>query len=207
MVRSTAWVCLVLAGCGRSDGIDFPQTLSLLEPLAVPELGADEQLAFVSGKTDGRYWAHARAVVDGTIDEVYDALGDPDVLVDRRQIDTWEVSHDTVPRFDRSLTLHQTVHDVVTVHYDTTWVFEVQAVGLRGTERFAAQWDKTDGTPFIDLLAGSMVVQEDAMGRTELQLVTWMEATLRDEATLVSYLTDLHTDVVAAVGDEPLPAY
>ena len=206
-------VLLAVVGCRRHDGIDFPQTLGLLEANRAPALqGSDEvpypqDIVFASGKDDGRYWAHARAYVHGSTEEVFAALQLPPVLVDRREIDEYTVVWDTVPRFDVSLTLQQTVHDVVTVSYDTTWVMEVQGETGLGVSQLAAQWDKTDGTTFIDLLAGSLVATQVSPEVTELQMVAWLEATLRDEATLVSYLDDLHADIVATVHGEPLPSF
>jgi len=201
--------CQVVA-CSSNDGIDFPETLGLLETNRAPAIdddGLPEVIVFASGNDDGRHWAHARAYVHGTPDEVYDALHEPKVLVDRREIDEWTVTWDTVPRFDMSLTLHQTVHDVIKVEYDTTWAVERQQLDAIGLERFAAQWDKTDGTAFIDLLAGSMVATRASADVTELQMVTWLEATLRDDETLKSYLRDLHGDIVAKVAGESLPSY
>jgi len=197
-------------GCRASDGIDFPETLGALEANRAPAIddpSLPEVIVFASGKDDGRYWAHARAYVHADPDEVYRALQVPRVLVDRREIDEWEVEWDTVPAYEISLTLHQTVHDVLTVQYDTTWVMEEHDADAFGLTRFAAQWDKTDGTPFIDLLAGSLVAEQVAGGVTELQLVAWLEATLRDEQTLVSYLDDLHADLVAHVAGRALPSY
>jgi len=201
---------LALCACGRNDGIDFPETLGALEVNRAPRIddaGFPEAITFASGKDDGTYWAHARAYVQASPDEVYAALQRPRVLVDRREIDAYEVRWDTVPAYEVSLTLHQTVDDVITVDYDTTWVMERQAADASGTTRLVAQWDKTDGTPFIDMLAGSLVVSSPAPGVSELQMVSWLEAALRDEQTLVSYQRDLHTDIVAAVHDEPLPTY
>lgn len=207
------WLLPLLFACHSKDGVSFPSTLAPLEANRAPPVAAaagepfPEDIRFASGKDDGRYWAHARAYVHGSVDEVFDALQRPAVLVDRREIDVWEVQWDTVPSYDVSLTLAQTVDDVITVSYDTTWVMEIQGADDAGITRLAAQWDKTDGTAFIDLLAGSLVVTAVAPDVSELSLVAWLEATLRDEQTLVSYERDLHADLVAAVRGEPLPTY
>jgi len=208
------WLWLAaLVACGGKDGIDFPSTLGPLEDNVVPSLDASdrsERIVFASGKTDGRYWAHARAYVHGTPTQVLAALEQPRVLVDRREVDEWEVSWNTVPEYDLSLTLHQKVKDVITVEYDMTWVMERQGYDGDGLSRVAAQWDKTDGTTFIDLLTGSLVASAAVGGDTpvtELDLVTWLEAPLRDEQTLVSFLRDLHDDITAHTAGEPLPAY
>jgi hypothetical protein len=203
-------VLLGLAACGPSDGIDFPDTLGPLEANRAPRIegeGYPEVIVFAAGKDDGTYWAHGRAYVHGTVDDVFAALQRPAVLVDRREVDAYDVTWDTEPAYEVSLTLQQTVEDVLTIEYDTTWVMERQDVDVSGTTRAAAQWDKTDGTQFIDLLAGSLVVTSPTPGVSELELVAWMEATLRDEETLKSYQRDLHADIVAAVAGSPLPSY
>ena len=201
---------LALAACGRNQGIDFPANLGALEANRAPSIEGDgfpEVVVFASGKDDGLYWAHGRAYVHGSVDAVFEALQRPRVLLDRREVTSYEVSWDTEPAYEVSLTLHQLVDDVITVEYDTTWVMERQSAGASGTTQVAAQWNKTDGTPFIELLAGSMLVTEAAPGVAELEMVSWLEAALRDEKTLESYQRDLHADVVAAVSGERLPSY
>ncbi len=201
---------LALAACGHKDGIDFPDTLGPLEANRAPAIageGFPETIVFASGKDDGTYWAHSRAYVHGSPEDVFTAMRVPAVLVDRREVDAYDVEWDTVPQFEVSLTLHQTVEDVITIEYDTTWVMERQAADASGTTQFAAQWDKTDGTSFIDLLAGSLIATTPAPGVTELQMVSWLEAALRDEKTLVSYQQDLFDDIVALVHGRPVPSY
>jgi len=201
---------VVLVACGRKDGIDFPDTLGALEVNRAPRIegeGFPETIVFVAGKDDGTFWAHGRAYVHGSVDDVFAALQRPAVLVDRREVDEYDVTWDTAPAYEVSLTLHQTVHDVLTVEYDTTWVMERQQADASGTTQAVAQWDKTDGTPFIDLLTGSLVVTSPAPGVAELEFVAWMEATLRNEETLKSQQRDLHADIVAAVAGDELPSY
>jgi hypothetical protein len=204
---------MLASACGHRDGADFPATLGPLEENLAPAIDGraedpyPEVIVFASGQTDDHYWAHARGYVHASVDAVYNAMQRPPVLVDRREIDEWEVEWGTVPEYDVSLTLHQTVEDVLTVKYDTTWVMEVQGKDGLGATQVAAQWDKTDGTPFIDELTGSLVVKRVNAEVSEVLFVAWLDASLRDESTLVSHERDIHSNLVAAVKGEPLPNY
>lgn len=208
-----ASLLLLLAGCGRSGEVDFPARLAPLEDNTAPRpapVDGDpypEVLVVVSGGDADLWWAHARGFVQAPSGLVWEAARVPEVSVDRREVDEWTVTHDTVPEFDHSYTIHNVVRDVLTVEYDSTWVHELQKGTDEAPERVVAQWDKTDGTPFIDLLAGSMVLTPVAPGVTEVELVQHLRASLRDDETIASYLRDLYADLVATVHGDPLSTF
>jgi hypothetical protein len=206
MVRCTPW--LLLAAC-RPDEVSFPARLAPLEPNRAewPD-AAEEGLAVVSGGDSDLWWAHSRGYVHAPPALVWAALADPAVVVDRREVDVWEVTPDVLD-FDRSWLTHHVVEDVLTVDYDLTWAWEVQAGTDALPERVVAQWEKTAGTPFIDVLSGSIVLEghPDDPSITALSVVEHLKASLRDDETITAYLRDLHTSVVAASHGEPLPRW
>lgn len=208
----------LIAGCTPPEPVDFgdPDQLAPLEDVnlapEVPGQPGDpfpEQLAFASGEDleADRYWAHARGWVHADCADVWAALRVHEVMVDRRSVDEWTVESDVLPEFDFSFVVHNTVHDFLTVNFDLTWVHEVQVGDLSVPERVVVRWDKTDGTGFIDLLSGSMVLHRIDGGLCELEAIEHLRAAREDETTLVQYLTDLHADVVATVQGQPLPDY
>jgi hypothetical protein len=206
-------VALTLLACGKPADIDFPSELAPLEenqapwPSPTEETEFPETLEIVSGGDSNLWWAHARGYVQAPADEVWAHLRDPDTDVDRREVDEWEVTDGTVPRFDDSYTIHCTVHDLLTVQYDLTWVHELQAGTVDAPERVVAQWDKTDGTQFITLLAGSLVLEPEEDGVTRVEYVEHLTASLRDDETIAQYLSDLHASLVAVAHGEPLPVW
>lgn len=210
MIRLAA---LLAVACGNNDGIDFPSRLAPLEGnnlAPTPEgTAADpwpEAIELTGGETEDWYWAHARAFVHASVDTTWRAASTVEVCVDRREVDSWSVTHDTVPAFDISYTIHNRVEDLVAVEYDVTWVHEQQGGDADRATRVVAQWDKTDGSRFIDLLEGSVLLLEVTPEITEVQLIAHLDASLRDEQTMISYLRDYYDDLVATAHGEPLPS-
>ncbi len=89
---------LILAGCFGGRTVEFPDGLEPLGPNQAewPEDEAEE-LRFTLGSTDDYDWVHALGFVHAPIEEVYAALLDPAVDVDRREVDDWAVSWDVEP--------------------------------------------------------------------------------------------------------------
>ena len=210
---------LIVASCVAPEPVDFGDP-ALLGPLEAdnlaPEVPAEggepfpESMTLAAGEDEDadHYWAHARGWVHADSARVWAALRELDVMVDRRAVDEWELVEDNVlPEFDFSFLIAHTVNDVFTVSYDLTWVFELQQGSVEVPEQVVARWDKTDGTPFIDLLSGSVLLRRVDSGLTEVQLMEHLRATSRDEEELERVLTDLFADLVAASHGEALPQF
>lgn len=199
----------VLAACHHEE-VTFPHRLSPLEPNRAqwPD-PTTEELDVVSGGDADLWWAHSRGYVQAPLADVWAALTDPDVVVDRREVDVWEVTDGPLPTFDRSWVVHHVVQDVITVDYDLTWAWELQEGTDDAPERIVARWDKTDGTTFIDILSGTLVLEPaaDDPDVTGISAVDHLKAALRDDRTIVQYLEDLHASIVAASHGDPLPTY
>lgn len=203
-------VALLLVACSKPEPVEFPNVLEPLEEnrasWPAPVGGVlPETPDIVSGGDESLWWAHARGYVHAPAEDVWRYLRDPDTDVDRREVDEWEVTDDTEPGFDDSYTIHCTVNDIITVDYDLTWVHELQAGTEAAPERVVAQWSKTDGTTFIELLEGTVVLEPESAGVTRLEYVEHLKAALRDDETIAQYLSDLHASLVAVTAGEPLP--
>jgi hypothetical protein len=198
-----------LVAC-RHEEETFPAQLSPLEANRAewPD-PSTEEVAVASGGDSELWWAHTRGYVHAPLEEVWEGLADPDVVVDRREVDVWEVTRDPLPEFERSWLVHHVVQDVITIDYDLTWAWEVQAGTPASPTKVVARWEKTAGTPFIDVLEGTLVLEplpEDP-DVTGISAVEHLKAALRDDATIVQYLEDLHRSIVAASHGEPLPTW
>ncbi|MEQ1501521.1 MAG: hypothetical protein ABMB14_04780 [Myxococcota bacterium] len=206
-----------LTGCAGHE----PLKVGGLEPLedntaAFPGDDDPEGISIVSGGNSDLWWAHGRGYVDAPFDAVWAAARDPEVGVDRREVDEWVVSDVPSPTLDASYQVHCLVNDVITVEYDLWWRHDLSSPddtsGLAlddeaTADRLVALWDKTEGTVFIDLLAGSLVLYPTEDGRTAVELIEHLKAPLRDDLTLVAYLEDFHATLVAASHGEALPVW
>lgn len=208
------WMGWLLAGCsGQRDDEPLPLRLAPLEenrasfPAPADGEKHPEVLSIVSGGDSALWWAHGRGYLHAPIEDCWASLADPEVVVDRREVDEWTVSTDIAPRFDVSFLVHNLVRDVLTVEYELTWLHELQAGTPQQPLRVVGTWSKTGGTPFIELLEGSFVLEPVSEEVTAIELIEHLDAALRDDATLVSYLEDLHASVVARVHGEPLPVW
>ncbi len=199
----------LLTGC-RHDEVVFPAVLAPLEAnRAAWPAGGTEVPDVVSGGDDDLWWAHSRGYVQEPPARVWAALTEPDVFVDRREVDSWEFERDVLPEFDRSWVTHHVVEDVLTVDYDLTWAFEIQAGEEPAVEYVVARWDKTDGTPFIDVLRGTLELEADPTdpNRTRISLIEHLKASLRDDETIAMFLRDLHASIAAVAHGDRLPTY
>lgn len=193
-------IILLTLGCGAEE-TPFPPGVAPLEENLAPE-PEGEEVAIVAGEADDYRWAHARGRVRGSVSETWAAFKVPEVVVDRRRIDAWETTYDVEPDADFSMTIHQVIHEVVTVEYDLTWRQEgvdEDVVGIR--------WQKTLGSPLVDILRGSVVIRRLEDDLVEIEVVEHLGAPSTREEDLTGYLADLHASVVAHVHGDPLPEY
>lgn len=207
------WFVLSLACSGHDSNEPFPTHLAPLEDnrakLPAPLDGDPypERLSVVSGGNSDLWWAHGRGYLKAEASVCWQALLDPEVGVDRREVDEWSITYDVAPQFDASYVVHNVAQDVLTVAYDLTWLHELQLGSASEPEEVVGVWDKTDGTTFIDILEGSFVLRAVEPEVTEIEIIEHLKAPLRDDATLVSYLQDLHASITARIHEQPLPVY
>ena len=199
---------LVLTACSPPT----PAVDALLEPLEpenlAPTLG-DAPLVLRSGYDEDaeRYWTHARIGLDADLPAIWDALGELDVMADRRAVDRYSLTaSDHREGFDRSYAIDNRVQDLVAIQFELTWLHQVLEGDATPTWALA-RWDKTGGTPFIGLLSGSVELMQEEPGRTELSCISHLRATGRDATGMEQYWQDLRADLEAQVSGEPLPVY
>lgn len=208
-----------LLACG-TEPTDLPIEAGQLDPLEddnrapqVPADGADtwpERVVFVSGFDEeaDQHWTHARAWVHADVAPIWAALTELDVMADRRAVDSYELTAvDHREGFDHSYAVDNRVQDLVAIQFELTWLHLRTEGTAAAPERVLARWDKTDGTPFIDRLSGSVELIQTEPGLTELSCISHLRATGRDATGMEQYWQDLHADVLATLAGDPLPAY
>ncbi|MBW1880132.1 MAG: hypothetical protein JRJ84_17360 [Deltaproteobacteria bacterium] len=203
---------LLALGC-RNVETPFPEGMEPLEEnrATCPEgSGAHsfpEEIELVSGRGDEFDWTHACAYVLASAADTWEALKDPDVVVDRREVAEWSALYDVEEGYDYTMLVHHLVHDLITVEYDITWRHAVVVEGTDAPEILAVRWQKTFGASVIDILEGSMVVRSVEDDVTKLEIAQHLKAATRGPDTMESFQTDLHTDIVAFVNGDELPTY
>lgn len=203
-----------LNACGSGRDEDFEPGLEPLEPMQVdaPEPGADGQLPqdfeLQTGEADeGLLWGHLRGYVHAPLPLVWAAYQRADVVVDRRRVERFTARPDIEPEYDFSLAIDQVVRDILTVEYTLTWRHGAVGDPLE-PDKVSMRWQKTDGTPLIDTLRGSVVLlPTDDPDITEIQSIEHLKAPRTDTDEIEGLLTDVWFDVIAAVEGEPLPIY
>jgi hypothetical protein len=195
----------VLSACfgGGDDETVFPAGLEPLEANKA-EFPADgsETLALASGEGEEWDWTHARGYVHAPLALTWEALQQPEVDVDRRRVEEYEVTFDVEPDYSPSYRIDQKVVDIVTVEYSLTWRHGEVEPGVA-----AVRWQKTEGSALIELLEGSITLTGDEE-TTAIEIVEHLGSPAQDDIeSMELYLTDLHASVVAYTNGEDLPTY
>ncbi len=206
-------LCLAVAGCGWHGG---PLIWPGLEPLeetnqarlpGTPDDPYPERLNVVTGEQSDYEWAHARGWIRAPVGEVWRALQDPEVLVDRRRVDEWEVEEDDEHQVPVSFMMHHTVRDVITLRFSQLWR---QAHVLGDFESPETVWIRGDlHTPNILLskLRTGVVLETAAGNITEIQMIRHLDAFAAGAEDAEQYLRDLYETTLARVRGEPLPEW
>jgi hypothetical protein len=202
-----------LSSCGGDDASTFPPGLEPLEtstavrPTAAAGQQCPEAVNVVTGEASEYTFAHGRGCVHGTLAQVWEAMRDPDVGVDRRRVGEWTVTRNVEPQYPVSFRVHNVVHDIIDIEFDLTW----RLGPIEGTNDeprvVSARYQKTYGSTYIQVLAGSVVARPLDTGVVELEVVRHLKGTGVGAAEAELYLRDFFASVVARVHGAPLPRY
>lgn len=199
-------------GCGGNVETSFPPGLTPLAPVTLAVRGATpgnpwpEAISVQSGESDYA-WSIGRGFVRAPIARVYEALRDPDVTTDRRRVTRYTVTPNVEPTYPGSYRVRNVVEDIVTVEFDMTWRVGPYAGTNEEPTAYAAVYQKTWGSTFIDMIRGSILATRVDQNVTELQMVRHVKAAQQNESELEQYLLDAFDSVVARVNGRPLPRY
>jgi hypothetical protein len=161
----------------------------------------------VSGSTSSYDWVDGAAYVHASLSAVWAAMQDPNVCADRRQVSSYTVTTDDEPDYDVSFVIHNTVNQTITVQFDNSWRQDATMGTKEQPLQVIAAYQKTAGTTFIGLMAGSFVAQQLDDGNTSLELVEHLQAFEQGASTAQQTLTDFYASILASVKGQPLPTY
>lgn len=166
-----------------------------------------EAFTAIRGETDAFIWVHGAAYVHAPLSQVMAAMLDPVVVVDRRQVQEWTVTPNDEPMYPYSYLLHNTSHSIVTVQFDLAWRFGVLDGTAAAPLTLEARYQKTYGTTFITLLAGSVVARAVTDNVTLLDMVRELKSAGSGADDMEQYLRDFTASVTARVHGQALPGY
>lgn len=203
-----------LIGCQKSVSTPFPAGLEPLEDCSagLPAAGASgdlpEDAQVAAGDDDDWMYVHLCGYVLTDADAVWDALQDADVITDRRRISDYQVTaQDIEPDYDVSFRIHHVVEDLITVEYDIDWRQGVWQEEHDGVSSVAARFQKTEGSSFIELIEGSILVETVDQDAVSLELVIHHQSLGYDLEDLQLRAMDFYGSLVAAAHGDSLPVY
>ena len=165
-----------------------------------------EQLNIVTG-TEGLPWVHARGYVHASIERVWEALREAEVMVDRRNVDEWTVEHDIDEAFAFSFRIHNVVHDVVDVEFDLEWRQDVIEGSLELPQIVASRSSLSEPTLFLTTVEASTTIIGIDEGISAIEIVQVVDAISTDELVLRTATEDWFADVTAWVAIEELAGF
>lgn len=204
-------VGLFVAGCFGSEMTEFPAGLEPLgdNDLAGPGTADDlypEAIELEAGRGPGYDLILGRGYVGAPLVEVWAALRDPAVSVDRRTTSEWSSDPVEDHPYDDSYLVHHVADNIITVEWTTTWRHGVVEGTLDAPELVAVRWQKTEGSTAISLIEGSILLRPVGNGSiTELELVYHVNTLGADRDTQLRYMQDMFDNAVALAHGEPLP--
>ena len=163
-----------------------------------------QTLSIVTGSQDAYDWAHGKAWVQAAPADVWRALQDPEVLVDRHGTDSHAVTVDDEPEYAFSFSIHYTKSIVA---WDEQWRHGVSQGTFALPEVALIRYQKVAGTSFIALLEGSITVREVPGERAVsiVEFINHIKATGADTNTAVTTLHNQFSSVLAKLEGQALP--
>ena len=207
----------LIGACNPQASTKFPPGL---EPVDPQNLAADpaaqggdhfpETINFErgSGTANGQSyaWVHGRGYIKAPIGKIWQAFQVADAVTDRRNVDEWSATPNVESGYRISFRVHQVVHALFDVSFETTWRQDVASgenPDLPNT--VVGAWQKTDGTTYIYLLAGSFLLRKVDAQTTEVQLMEHLAAYGKSADSAQSFLQDMFANVTALAHDQPVP--
>ncbi|MSQ01009.1 MAG: hypothetical protein EXR71_03825 [Myxococcales bacterium] len=162
-----------------------------------------ERSAMVSGREDEYDWSVLRGWVKADAAAVWEAVIEPDVGVNRRDVASWTVVPLEDGVVDSSYLVNEVVVEPITVDFDLTWRHAHADDPAAGS---VSVWEKTAGTEFISLMAGS-VLSTGHDGVVDFLVVFHLKTVDSGTERTEQFVTDFYASVLAAAHGEALPTY
>jgi hypothetical protein len=214
----------LLAGCSKNVTDEFPLSVGFQPIEAVgPEVtwpaasGNDPTPQglgpVVAGPRTGHYTSWARGYLNAPLARVYLALHDPKASIIHNQNGSPHTDDTMVPNpamneepFPVSFRYRYFTVAAINTKFDVTY----RAGPLEGTDAaptvVGERYQKTWGTPYISVMAGSLVASPvaGAPDVTSVEMVAWLNAETQYQADCDGTLRDLFGDLEAVLAAMPL---
>ena len=200
---------ILAAGCLGGPDIEFPDGLQSLDldNRAVWPADRAQAIDVVGGiEDDELIWAHARGYVHAPVADVWEALQEPDVVIDRADVDEYELTG-SEQGFDVSFTTHCVSYNIVTVEWDMAYRQSAVLGDAETGEVVAVRAEKTEGSEFFEVLTWSLHVRQEEEELTSWEFVYQMLSIQKDSEPLEGFAGELWIDAVAFTNGEDLPDY
>jgi hypothetical protein len=213
LVGFLGFVCFagLALGCQHDVSTPFPPGLEPLEkdtappPAATPSDPYPQAINIQPGTDDTSPYVHATGYIKGNISDVWSAMQDPAVVVDRHHVDSWTAAQNVETGYDVSFRTDYTVHNIVTVNFSLTW----REGAVDGTKdapsHVSIVYEKTFGSSYINMMKGSIELVKVTDGVTELQFAQRLDASQTDQNTIVMWTQGIYDSVIARLAGQPLP--
>lgn len=199
-----SWLIVASTGCFGTSETVFPAGL---RPLGEMRVAANADPDFpeklmLKANVDTDIWVHARGYVHATVPEIWKALQDERVFVDRRAVAEYTIEWDTEPEYDVSFLVSQSVEDIITVSYDVGWRQGFVDGTLEGPQTVSMRFQKVAGTELIKRMEGSILLVTVSDEVSEFQFQEHMDTPMPDTEDLENYVTDMYGEILDWVRGE-----
>jgi len=212
MKRAAMAAALCATACNPTMATKFPPGLEPVdaqnhasEPPAEGRDPFPERISFAMGKARDWEWVHGKGFIKAPIAKVWQALREPATCTDRRNVDAWTATFDVEPGYRVSFRVHHVVHSIFDVEFDNTWRQDLASGTAEKPEVVAGAWQKTDGTSYIEVLAGSFVLRKLDEGTTSIEVMEHLSALGKGAESARAFLQDMFDSALALAHDQPLP--
>jgi hypothetical protein len=177
--------------------------------------GYPEQLNIVTGDVNGSYfWAHGQGFVDAPVEKVFQALQNPQVVADRRELSSEKIIKTNV---DPNSGWSFIMQSVTAPSTGLSFPYEVE---WRGSPTTGTEADPIDaivcgdlfqsgevaGAPVMDILQDSIVLTAVDANTTAYAAIRHRGDDFSSASACQQYLEDVFNSVIAVVHGNPLPA-
>ena len=183
------------------------ESLDLENQAAWPE-GNVEALNVVGGvEDDDLLWAHARGFIHAPLTDVWAALSEPLVVLDRAEVDEWEIIGEEAG-YDVSFVAHCVSYNIVDVDWDMAYRESAAGGTVDEPTLVAIRAERIEGSAFFpELLTWSLHLDEVEPGVTRWEFVEHMLSLQNSSEPIENFADSLWIDAVAHAHGEDLPDY
>jgi len=209
---SMALLCPLYVSCSNGGPLVFPDGLTpvMVNTAQYPEETESdvypEVLNIVTG-TDGLPWVHGRGYVHGPLTLVWEALREPEVLVDRRNVDVWSVEDGIDDAFAHSFRINNVAQEAIEIEFDLEWRQDVIEGSLDDPDIVASRSSLSEETLFLTTVEKSTTLIDIDGVTTAVEIVQMVDAISTDELVLITAAEDWFADLTAWVAGDELPTF